>query len=95
MPTLFPANHWLFQMANCCLAISYVVGDILILRSLLAVAALCFALWGGLVLNVALDTVLWNSVFVVLNCLQAAKIIYMRRPIKFEHPMHDEIYEVR
>jgi len=90
---LLPANSWLFQIANCFLAISYVVPDLLVLRICLACAGLCFTLWGGIVLNVSVDTVVWNAVFCIINSAKAVQLIILRRPIKFTEPEHEEIYK--
>jgi hypothetical protein len=55
-------------------------------------AGFSFVMWGGLVLNVAVDTVVWNSVFCFINAYRAAELIWQRRPIQFELPEHEEIY---
>jgi len=54
-------QHWLFQLANVFLFLSYVIPSILALRLLLACAGLSFLLWGWLVLPFSIDTVIWNG----------------------------------
>ena len=91
---LQPVNHWLFQVANSCLFLSFVSLDILLLRIVLAIGSLFFILWGALILDVSLDTVLWNSVFLALNTGFAVQIIYSRRPINFLRIEHEHLYQV-
>lgn len=52
------ANHWLFQLANVFLFLSYLVPDLLFLRVALALAGISFVLWGALILK-TVDTVVW------------------------------------
>eukprot|EP00048_Salpingoeca_helianthica_P000317 m.40786 g.40786 ORF g.40786 m.40786 type:complete len:110 (-) comp10395_c1_seq1:454-783(-) len=91
---LLPPNHWLFQLANASLFLSYISYDLLFLRLVLAVAALLFLLWGALVLDYSLDTILWNLVFLVINLTFAVRIAYSRRPISFERIEHERLYKV-
>eukprot|EP00794_Sanderia_malayensis_P017687 gene17687-19455_t len=82
-----PANHFLFQLANICLVISYFVPDtmngLFMLRCSLGSSGLFFALWGWLILC-APDTFIWNIAFMVFNY---AHFIYLlvkiKRPRKF------------
>eukprot|EP00164_Ancoracysta_twista_P004225 GFYU01005690.1.p1 GENE.GFYU01005690.1~~GFYU01005690.1.p1 ORF type:complete len:518 (-),score=98.48 GFYU01005690.1:353-1906(-) len=93
MTVLLPANHGLFQAANSFLFLSYVSRDVLQLRLVLAFAAIFFMLWSGLILDFSLDTFLWNFVFGIINSIQAVLLIYQRRPIKFDRPEHEDLYE--
>jgi len=70
-----------------------VVPNILILRLVLALASLCFALWGGIVLNISVDTVVWNLVFVVINLVHSGLLLYKMRPIKLK-PDLDKAYQM-
>jgi len=93
---ILPPNVWIFHLANAFLLLSYLLTDILFLRICLALAGLCFTFWGALLLvpgAIALDTVIWNAIFVIINTLQAIRIIYSRRPIKFKEKIHESIFE--
>jgi hypothetical protein len=90
--TVLPAGHWTFQLANAFLLLSYASPDVLFLRVVLLAAGFCFVMWGALVLSVAVDTVVWNGVFCVINGYRAAELAWARRPIRFEMAEHEEIY---
>jgi hypothetical protein len=50
------------------------------LRIVLMLAGLFFVLWGSLALSViALDTVIWNSLFCAINAARTAQLIWERR----------------
>jgi len=84
MYTLLPPQHWLFQVANFCLFMSYIMFNILYLRILLATASFFFVLWCILVLQVSLDGTLWNFVFLIINIGHVTKMLYDKRPLKFD-----------
>lgn len=79
-------SSWLFQMANLGLLVSYAAFNILWLRFCLAVASLCFVIWGTIEFDgaIILDAIIWNSAFAIINVAHAAKIIYDLRRIEFE-----------
>ncbi|KAG8178965.1 hypothetical protein JTE90_013121 [Oedothorax gibbosus] len=89
-----PPNHLLFQIANVFLLLSYLapVGTygLLYLRSCLTVGSLFFALWGWLVLC-ALDTLLWNAAFTLINLFHVGALLYMLRPVRFPAEL-EEVY---
>lgn len=91
--TINDANHWLFQLANSFLFMSYLSKDVLVLRVVLMGAGLSFVLWGSLILKVAVDTVVWNAIFTVINAYRAAEVAWSRRPIKFDCPEHETLYD--
>ena len=81
------ANHFLFQIANVCLAASYLAPDSLnglfMLRGALGLGGLFFALWGWWILC-APDTFVWNVLFMVFNFGHLAYLIYkVKRPRRF------------
>ena len=76
-----PPSHWLYQLANAFLLISYLTPNLLLLRILLAAGCLCFALWGLLVLAVSIDTVVWNAFFCLVNLTHAAILLARLRPL--------------
>jgi len=53
----------------------------------------CLAVWAWVILDVALDAFIWNSLFFIINFIQAVILIYKMRPIKFEYPPHERIYQ--
>ena len=82
-----PPSHWLYQMANAFLLLSYLSPNLLALRLLLAGGCLCFALWGLLVLAVSVDTVVWNAFFCLVNLVQAGLLVYSMRPVQLDAPL--------
>lgn len=90
---IWPANHWLYQLGMCCLLISYATVDLLPLRIVLAIGSLLLALWGLLILDVSVDTTVWNLLFFVINSIQAILLLWKKRPIKFVHVAHESIYQ--
>ena len=88
-----PAGHWLFQVANTFLLLSYASKDVLTLRVVLMLATLCFLLWGSIALAaLAVDTVIWNSIFCMINLFRVTQLIWERRPIQFDRDEHEEVY---
>jgi len=85
---ILPAAHWLLQISNTLLLISYGFKSILYLRIVLALASLGFILWSVFVLRLALDTILWNTAFFVINTGHVAKLLYDMRDIKFDPDKH-------
>lgn len=80
------------QAANAFLLFSYLTYDILLLRITLAMAGLLFLLWAVIVLDIALDTAIWNLLFFLINTAYAVQIAYARRPIKFRTVHEEELY---
>lgn len=63
------------------------------LRIVLMLAGFCFVLWGSLVLTkVAIDTVIWNAIFCLINAVRASELAWQRRPIKFDREEHEIVY---
>lgn len=82
---LLPANSWLFQVANFFLLLSYLSVNLMFLRVVLILASLSFVFWGAFLLvrccspkvpgSYSLDTILWNSVFTLLNAVQVGRLL--------------------
>ena len=85
-------SHWLYQLANAFLLLSYISPNLLALRLLLAAGCVCFALWGVFVLAISVDTLVWNAFFAVVNLTQAGILIYHRRPIQLD-PQLEAVYQ--
>jgi len=81
---ILPPNHWLYQIANFCLLLSFFMFDVLYLRVLLSAGALVFMMWCIFVLQVALDGALWNFIFFVINIGHIIKMVYDKRPLVFD-----------
>lgn len=81
---LEPAN-WSFQLANFFLLISYVSPNVLFLRVTLCFGGLWFAIWAATFsAGVLGETLLWNSIFTLINLHHAIVLFYGRRPITFD-----------
>ena len=91
-----PANHFLFQIANVCLMVSYLAPDSLnglfMLRAALGLGGLFFALWGWWVLC-APDTFVWNLLFMIFNFAHLAYMVFkVKRPRRFSEEA-DHVYK--
>ena len=63
------------------------------LRIVLMLAGFCFVMWGSLILTkVAIDTVIWNAIFCLINAVRASELVWQRRPIKFDREEHEIVY---
>ncbi|UYV60149.1 NUP43 [Cordylochernes scorpioides] len=90
-----PINNILFQVANLFLLFSYFATTshfgVIYLRICLMLGSLFFALWGWIILC-AFDTLLWNSVFTIINMLHIIILLYQLRPIGFNAEM-EQVYK--
>lgn len=91
MVNILPLNHWLFQVASVFFVLSYIQAGIFYLRICLLLATLCLALWAWFILNVAIDTFLWNILQTVINLVMLGLLVYQRLPIKFDQ-LTEEVY---
>jgi len=88
-------NHWALQCAYVCLFFSYITPGLLALRIWLLGAALSFLVWASAYIaphSIGLDTIIFNSVFIIFNSYHIGRLLYLRRPIKFTDPNHEIIY---
>ncbi|XP_074846913.1 popeye domain-containing protein 3 isoform X2 [Carettochelys insculpta] len=79
-------HHLVFHVANICFAVGLVIPTTLnfhmiFLRGLLTIGCILFIIWATLY-RCALDIMIWNSVFLVVNFLHFIYLLYKRRPIK-------------
>ena len=81
----------LFQVASFFFVLSYVQAGLLYLRICLLVATTCLALWAWFILNVALDTFLWNLLQAIVNVVMLGLLLYQRLPIKFD-ALSEDVY---
>jgi hypothetical protein len=86
-----PAGCWAFQLANACIAIALFQTDILMLRLMFVFAAIFFMLFGGVCLNISLDTIAWNILFGFIHVRTLVPLILDRIPPKIE-PQDKEVY---
>uniref|UniRef100_T1JAS8 POPDC1-3 domain-containing protein n=1 Tax=Strigamia maritima TaxID=126957 RepID=T1JAS8_STRMM len=93
-----PTNHIFFQLANAFLFLSYLAPNgiygILYLRSTLMIGCFFFSLWGYAIIC-ALDTLIWNSLFVVINFIHFCILLFYLRPVKFNKEienLHRELF---
>ncbi|XP_043366655.1 blood vessel epicardial substance isoform X1 [Dermochelys coriacea] len=78
-------HHLVFHVANTCFAVGLVIPTTLnfhmiFLRGLLATGCVLFIIW-AMLYRCALDIMIWNSVFLVVNFLHFIYLLYKRRPI--------------
>ncbi|XP_009868799.1 PREDICTED: blood vessel epicardial substance-like, partial [Apaloderma vittatum] len=77
-------HHLVFHVANVCFAVGLVIPTTLnlhmiFLRGLLTIGCALFIIWATLY-RCALDIMIWNSVFLVVNLLHFIYLVYKRRP---------------
>ncbi|KNC56257.1 blood vessel epicardial substance [Thecamonas trahens ATCC 50062] len=92
MGQALPPNHVLFQIANILLLASYASPNIFVLRCILAASSVFWVLWAWLILDVAVDTVIYNMMYLVLNLGHLAYLLYLRRPISFDSDHLEAVY---
>lgn len=93
--TWLPLNHYLFQLANICLVVTYFappnsLNGLFLLRLSLALAGIFFGVWGGLIIC-ALDTCIWNILFAIGNIIHMCYIFFKIRPRKFDEE-NEQLY---
>ncbi|MEE6519720.1 hypothetical protein FKM82_017440 [Ascaphus truei] len=81
-------HHLVFHLANACFAVGLVIPTTLNLHMIFLRAMLClgcafFILWAAL-FRCALDILIWNAVFLGLNCMHFTYLVFKKRPIKIE-----------
>uniref|UniRef100_A0A8C4RK68 Popeye domain cAMP effector 1 n=2 Tax=Erpetoichthys calabaricus TaxID=27687 RepID=A0A8C4RK68_ERPCA len=84
-------HHLVFHLANVCFAVGLVIPTTLslhmiFLRTLLMIGCALFVAWATLY-RCALDIVIWNSVFLLVNFLHFLYLVYKRRPIKIDREL--------
>ena len=77
--TLEQAMELLVHIANCLYLASYFAQDMLRLRALTITAATCLAIYFASLPEPLLLVIWWNVFFVILNAIQACRLIYSRR----------------
>ncbi|XP_030055029.1 popeye domain-containing protein 3 isoform X3 [Microcaecilia unicolor] len=92
--TLVICEHWremhhlVFHLANICFAVGLVVPTTLsihmiLLRAMLCLGCMFFIIWTTL-FRCAVDIMIWNSLFLVVNLMHFVYLVYKKRPIKIE-----------
>ncbi|XP_051853417.1 blood vessel epicardial substance isoform X2 [Antechinus flavipes] len=81
-------HHLVFHVANICFAVALVIPTTLtlhmiFLRGLLTIGCALFIVWATLY-RCALDIMIWNSAFLIVNLLHFLYLLYKKRPIKIE-----------
>ncbi|KAM9000452.1 blood vessel epicardial substance isoform X2 [Sarcophilus harrisii] len=81
-------HHLVFHVANICFAVALVIPTTLtlhmiFLRGLLTIGCALFIVWATLY-RCALDIMIWNSAFLIVNLLHFVYLLYKKRPIKIE-----------
>lgn len=59
-------------------------------------ASICFAIWGIVVLNISLDTTLWNLLLLAINFFFAIPLLWRKLPTplnKFYKPIYNDYFK--
>ncbi|XP_028903352.1 blood vessel epicardial substance isoform X1 [Ornithorhynchus anatinus] len=85
-------HHLVFHVANVCFALGLIIPTTLplhmiFLRGMLTAGCALYILWASLY-RCALDIVVWNSVFLLVNLLHLLYLVYRKRPIKIEKELN-------
>ena len=87
--------HVLIHLGNVLILGSFLVRDILWLRSLSILAGLCFIGFFTFGPTPSREPVVWNVVFIVLNVAQIARLLHERRPVVLtddEEKLHRAVF---
>ncbi|XP_062980910.1 blood vessel epicardial substance isoform X1 [Elgaria multicarinata webbii] len=81
-------HHLVFHMANICFAVGLVIPTtfylhMIVLRAMITIGCALLIIWATL-FRCALDIMIWNTVFLILNLLHFLYLLYKRRPIKID-----------
>ncbi|XP_078069626.1 popeye domain-containing protein 1 [Mustelus asterias] len=81
-------HHLVFHVANLCFAIGLFLPTtmkvhMILLRGMMSLGCAFFIVWAVLY-RCALDVLIWNSMFLILNMLHFLYLLYKRRPIKLD-----------
>ncbi|KAL1131493.1 hypothetical protein AAG570_011110 [Ranatra chinensis] len=87
-------QHLMFQLANACFFVSYIMpstrtGTVL-MRAALVLGFLIFSAWAWVIVC-APDMFVWNLCYTCINIFQLVFILYQMRPVKFD-PELEEVY---
>ncbi|KAJ8411458.1 hypothetical protein AAFF_G00162660 [Aldrovandia affinis] len=85
------SHHLLFHLGNLCMALGLVIPTTLglhmiLLRGMLMAGCSLFIAWATLY-RCALDIMVWNVVFLVINFMHFFYLLYKRRPIKIDREL--------
>lgn len=81
-------QHLIFHLANVCFAVGLVIPTtvkvhMILLRGMISIGCALFIAWAALY-RCALDIIIWNSLFLILNMMHFIYLVYKRRPIKLD-----------
>ncbi|XP_043921098.1 blood vessel epicardial substance isoform X2 [Protopterus annectens] len=93
-------HHLIFHIANACFAVGLLIPTTLnfhmiFLRGMLTIGCALFIAWATLY-RCALDIMVWNAVFLVVNFMHCIYLLYKKRPIKIERelrPVYRRMFE--
>ncbi|XP_041109230.1 blood vessel epicardial substance-like isoform X2 [Polyodon spathula] len=85
-------HHLVFHAANICFAVGLIIPTTLnlhmiFLRTMLMIGCCLFIAWAT-VYRCALDIMIWNSVFLVVNFMHFFYLVYKKRPIKIDRELN-------
>ncbi|RXM27534.1 Blood vessel epicardial substance [Acipenser ruthenus] len=84
-------HHVVFHTANICFAIGLIIPTTLnlhmiFLRTMLMIGCSLFIAWATLY-RCALDIMIWNSVFLLVNVMHLFYLVYKKRPIQIDREL--------
>jgi len=85
------AFEYLYHVSNVFFLISYVSWHDIVLRGSLALAFTFLLIWSILTNTDYLAYVIWNSLFIAINCIHLFRLFYQRRPIRLT-PLEEEAF---
>jgi hypothetical protein len=87
-----PQAEFLYHISQAILLLSNLVSNIFLVRVFLCLGFLILAFWAFLTLDNFVASVAWLSVFVVVNAVHIARLLYAKRKIRFSTEVQ-EIYD--
>uniref|UniRef100_A0A670IHV3 Blood vessel epicardial substance n=1 Tax=Podarcis muralis TaxID=64176 RepID=A0A670IHV3_PODMU len=85
-------HHLVFHLANICFAVGLVIPTtfhlhMIVLRAMVIIGCTLFIIWATL-FRCAVDIMIWNTTFLVINLLHFIYLLYKRRPIKIDKELN-------
>jgi blood vessel epicardial substance len=81
------ANHLYYQIGNAFLLLAFLAPNtsagMLMLRCSLIIGCILLSMWGYLI-ECSMDTVIWSTLFLIVNVVYGAVLICRLRPVKFD-----------
>lgn len=82
MVNFLPASHFLFQIANVFIFLSYIQLNLIGLRLTLLIGSFFYGLWALIILEISGDTFLWNVCHIIINAALVIPLIVNAWPVR-------------